>query len=338
MVKDSIRIMKEYHPILNERETEHAIKLIKDTFQVNLATALHLRRVTAPLFVLSGQGLNDGLSGVEQPVSFAVKHMGGQCAEIVHSLAKWKRLKLGEMHEPIGSGIYTDMNAIRPEEQLDALHSLYVDQWDWCRVIGREDRNEGFLYEIVRLIYQAILNTEYIVSEHYPSIHPFLPKTIHFIKSEELLQRFPKLSAKEREENICREYGAVFVQGIGGKLSNGEPHDLRAADYDDWDLNGDILVWYEPLECVIELSSMGVRVDAQAMVRQLQSAGHADWAQYPFHKMIIHDELPLTIGGGIGQSRLCMLLLHKLHIGEIQVSIWPDEMRKECEMNNIVLL
>ena len=330
--------MKEYHPILNERETEHAIKLIKDTFQVNLATALHLRRVTAPLFVLSGQGLNDGLSGVEQPVSFAVKHMGGQCAEIVHSLAKWKRLKLGEMHEPIGSGIYTDMNAIRPEEQLDALHSLYVDQWDWCRVIGREDRNEGFLYEIVRLIYQAILNTEYIVSEHYPSIHPFLPKTIHFIKSEELLQRFPKLSAKEREENICREYGAVFVQGIGGKLSNGEPHDLRAADYDDWDLNGDILVWYEPLECVIELSSMGVRVDAQAMVRQLQSAGHADWAQYPFHKMIIHDELPLTIGGGIGQSRLCMLLLHKLHIGEIQVSIWPDEMRKECEKQNVRLL
>ena len=338
MVKDSIRNMKEYYPILNERETEHAIKLIKDTFQVNLATALHLRRVTAPLFVLSGQGLNDGLSGVEQPVSFTVKHMDGQHAEIVHSLAKWKRLKLGEMHEPIGSGIYTDMNAIRPEEQLDALHSLYVDQWEWCRVIGKEDRNDGFLYDIVRLIYQSILNTEYIVSEHYPAIHPFLPQKIQFITTEELLQRYPMLSAKEREEKICREYGTVFVQGIGEELSNGEPHDLRAADYDDWALNGDILVWYEPLGCVVELSSMGIRVDAESMIRQLRRTGHEDWAKYPFHKMVIQNELPLTIGGGIGQSRLCMLLLHKLHIGEIQVSIWPDEMRKECEKQNVRLL
>lgn len=330
--------MREYQPILNERETEHAIKLIKDTFQVNLATALHLRRVTAPLFVLSGEGLNDNLNGVEQPVSFGVKSLNDARAEIVHSLAKWKRLKLGEIHEPIGGGIYTDMNAIRPEEEVDAIHSIYVDQWDWCRVISAEDRTLPFLTNIVRLIYQSILNTEYIVSEYYPKIHPFLPKEIQFISSEELLQRYPGLIPKERENAICREYGAVFISGIGGVLSDGHKHDGRAADYDDWDLNGDILVWYEPLGRAIELSSMGIRVDAKAMQRQLHIAGKHEWAELSFHKKVLATELPLTIGGGIGQSRLCMLLLHKCHIGEIQVSIWPEEMRKECEKQNIYLL
>lgn len=330
--------MKEYQPILNERETEHAIKLIKDTFQVNLATALHLRRVTAPLFVLFGEGLNDNLNGVEEPVSFGVKSLNNAQAEIVHSLAKWKRLKLGEINEPIGSGIYTDMNAIRPEEELDAIHSIYVDQWDWCRVIAAEDRTLPFLTNIVRLIYQAILNTEYIVSEYYPKIRPFLPKEIQFISSEDLLQRYPALSPKERENAICREYGAVFISGIGGVLSDGNRHDGRAADYDDWDLNGDILVWYEPLGRAIELSSMGIRVDAASMQRQLHISGHDDWAELPFHKKVLSNELPLTIGGGIGQSRLCMILLHKCHIGEIQVSIWPEDMRSECEQNNIRLL
>lgn len=329
--------MNQYQSLLNEQETEHAIKLIKDTFQINLSTALHLRRVTAPLFVKSGLGLNDNLSGTEQPVSFTVKSTGEK-AEIVHSLAKWKRYKLGEMHEKAGYGLYTDMNAIRTEEDLDELHSLYVDQWDWEKVMTAEQRNKTFLHETVRLIYQALKNTEYIVCEHYPQIKPFLADEIHFITSEQLLQKYPNLSAKERENAICKEFGAVFIEEIGAPLSNGQKHDSRAADYDDWALNGDILIWYPPLSKAVELSSMGIRVNAESMRRQLQVAGHEDWEKRLYHSLVLRNELPLTIGGGIGQSRLCMVLLHKVHVGEIQVSIWPDKMVEECRKMNIPIL
>ena len=326
-----------YQSLLNEQETEHAIKLIKDTFQINLSTALHLRRVTAPLFVKTGLGLNDNLSGSEQPVSFTIKATGEK-AEIVHSLAKWKRYKLGEIHEKPGYGLYTDMNAIRTEEELDALHSLYVDQWDWEKVMKREQRNSAYLHETVRLIYQALKNTEYIVCEHYPQIEPFLADEIHFISSEELLQRYPDMTAKERENAIAKEYGAVFIEQIGSVLSNGQKHDSRAADYDDWALNGDILIWYEPIHRAVELSSMGIRVDADSLRKQLQIAGCEDWSKRLYHRLVLADELPLTIGGGIGQSRLCMVLLHKVHVGEIQVSIWPEEMVKECKQQNIPIL
>ena len=326
-----------YKSLLNEQETEHAIKLIKDTFQINLATALHLRRVTAPLFVKSGLGLNDNLSGTEQPVSFTIKATGEK-AEIVHSLAKWKRYKLGEMHEKPGYGIYTDMNAIRTEEDLDELHSLYVDQWDWEKVVSPGQRSKEYLHETVRLIYQALKNTEYIVCEHYPQIKPVLAEEIRFISSEELLQRYPHLDAKARENAICKELGAVFVEEIGCVLSNGEKHDSRAADYDDWALNGDILIWYPPLEKAVELSSMGIRVDADSLRKQLRIAGNEDWEKRLYHSLVLRDELPLTIGGGIGQSRLCMILLHKVHVGEIQVSIWPEKMIEECKNKNIPIL
>lgn len=327
----------QYKSLLNEQETEHAIKLIKDTFQINLSTALHLRRVTAPLFVKSGLGLNDNLSGTEQPVSFVIKATGEK-AEIVHSLAKWKRYKLGEMHENAGYGLYTDMNAIRTEEDLDELHSLYVDQWDWEKVLTSEQRNKAYLHETVRLIYQALKNTEYIVCEHYPQIQPFLVQEIHFITSEELLQRYPTLNAKQRENAICKDLGAVFIEEIGARLSNGEKHDSRAADYDDWALNGDILIWYEPLQRAVELSSMGIRVDADSMRKQLRIAQNEDWEKRLYHSLVLKNELPLTIGGGIGQSRLCMVLLHKVHIGEIQVSIWPEKMIEDCKNENIPIL
>ena len=329
--------MQGYKSLLNEQETEHAIKLIKDTFQINLSTALHLRRVTAPLFVKSGLGLNDNLSGSEQPVTFTVK-CTGEKAEIVHSLAKWKRYKLGEMRERAGNGLYTDMNAIRTEENLDELHSLYVDQWDWEKVMRADERNKAYLRKTVGLIYQSIKNTEYIVCEHYPQIKPFLPEDITFITSEELLQKYPDRDSKERENAICREFGAVFVENIGGRLSNGEAHDSRAADYDDWELNGDILIWYPLLEKAVELSSMGIRVDAKSLRKQLHAAHHEDWEKRMYHHMVLHDELPLTIGGGIGQSRLCMVLLHKVHVGEIQVSIWPDEMVEQCGKAGIPIL
>lgn len=334
-----------YTPFIKEKETEHAIKLIKDTFQSMLATSLKLRRVTAPLFVQSGMGINDDLNGVEQPVRFIATGIGVSC-EIVHSLAKWKRLKLAEMQEQIGYGIYTDMNAIRTAEELDALHSLYVDQWDWEKVIGDEDRTVNTLEEHVRLIYQSLLNTEYIVCEHYPVLQAFLPKQIHFITSEELLQRYPNMDAKSRENAIAKEMGAVFIRGIGGVLSDGHVHDHRAPDYDDWTsidggsagLNGDILIWYEPLQRAVEISSMGIRVDKTALEKQLALSGHEDWKQYAYHNAILHDQLPLTIGGGIGQSRLCMLLLHKLHIGEVQASVWANDMIKECKINGINIL
>lgn len=336
-----------YQQLLNAQQTEQGIKLIKDFFQSNLSTALRLRRVTAPLFVLSGLGINDNLNGVERPVTFPIKDMGEQKAEVVHSLAKWKRLMLAEYHIKHGFGIYTDMNAIRGDEELDNIHSLYVDQWDWCRTIRKEDRNLAFLRKIVEDIYAAILRTEYLVSETYPQIESFLPEKIHFFHSEQLVQMYPDMTPHEREDAICKKYGAVFIIGIGGELSDGKKHDGRSPDYDDWTtpnedgfkgLNGDIMIWYPILNRSIELSSMGIRVDKEALLRQLTITGKEERKNLYFHRLLLEDRLPLSIGGGIGQSRLCLVLLHKAHVGEIQASIWPEEMRTECKQLGMPLI
>ena len=328
-----------YKPLLDKRQTEQGIKLIKEFFQQNLSTELRLRRVTAPLFVLKGLGINDDLNGVERPVSFPIKDLGEAQAEVVHSLAKWKRLTLAEYDVQPGYGIYTDMNAIRADEELDNLHSLYVDQWDWEAVITSEQRTIRFLEDVVRRIYAAIRRTEYLTCETYEQLKPFLPEDIYFVHSEDLLQMYPDKTPKEREDAICKKYGAVFVEGIGGKLSDGKKHDGRAPDYDDWStvaengkkgLNGDILIWYPTLGHSFELSSMGIRVDKESLVRQLKLEGQEGREQLYFHRQLLAGKLPLSIGGGIGQSRLCMVLLHKGHIGEIQASIWPEDMRKEC--------
>ena len=338
---------KNYHALLDRKQTEQGIKLIKDFFQQNLSTELRLSRVTAPLFVMKGLGINDDLNGVERAVSFPIKDLGDAQAEVVHSLAKWKRLTLAEYQIEPGYGIYTDMNAIRADEELDNLHSLYVDQWDWEAVITKDQRTIDFLEDVVRRIYAALLRTEYLTCESYPNIKPFLPQKIHFIHSQDLLNMYPDLTPKQREDAICKKYGAVFIEGIGGKLSNGEKHDGRAPDYDDWStvdengktgLNGDILIWYPVLERSFELSSMGIRVDREALLRQLKSEGKEDREELFFHKKLLNGELPLSIGGGIGQSRLCMILLHKAHIGEIQASIWPEEMRKECRRLDMPLI
>ena len=330
----------EYCQLLDMKQTEQGIKLIKEFFQANLSTELRLRRVTAPLFVLKGLGINDDLNGVERPVTFPIKDLGDAQAEVVHSLAKWKRLTLAEYHIEPGYGVYTDMNAISADEELDNLHSLYVDQWDWEAVITREQRTLAFLKDVVERIYAAILRTEYLVCETYPQIKPFLPEKIHFIHAEDLLKMYPDKTPKEREDAICKAYGAVFIIGIGGVLSNGEKHDGRAPDYDDWStvaengqagLNGDILIWYPVLNRSFELSSMGIRVDKESLLRQLKMEGKEERRQLFFHQQLLSDKLPLSIGGGIGQSRLCMVLLHKAHIGEIQASIWPDDMREECK-------
>ena len=329
-----------YKAALDLRQTEQGIKLIKDFFQQNLATELRLRRVTAPLFVLKGLGINDDLNGVERAVTFPIKDLGDREAEVVHSLAKWKRLTLAEYQVEPGYGIYTDMNAIRADEELDNLHSLYVDQWDWEAVMSEDERNIEFLKSVVRRIYSAILRTEFLTYETYPQLKPFLPKEIHFVHSEELIKMYPGMSPKEREDAICKKYGAVFIMGIGGKLSDGEKHDGRAPDYDDWTtpnsdgflgLNGDILIWYPILDRSVELSSMGIRVNKEALLRQLALEGKEDRKELYFHKRLLDGTLPQSIGGGIGQSRLCMVLLHKAHVGEIQASIWPDEQRKECK-------
>ena len=329
-----------YTSLLDMRQTEQGIKLIKEFFQANLSTELRLRRVTAPLFVLQGLGINDDLNGVERAVTFPIKDLGDARAEVVHSLAKWKRLTLAEYEIEPGYGIYTDMNAIRADEELDNLHSLYVDQWDWEASIRKEDRTLAFLKNIVERIYAAIRRTEYLVCESYPQIKPFLPEKIHFVHAEELLQMYPDKTPKEREDAICEKYGAVFLIGIGGKLTNGEKHDGRAPDYDDWStvaedgrqgLNGDILIWYPVLGRSFELSSMGIRVDKESLLRQLEIEGKEERKQLYFHQQLLNDKLPLSIGGGIGQSRLCMVLLHKGHIGEIQASIWPEDMRQKCK-------
>lgn len=322
---------------LTQGQTEHAIKLVKDTFQQQLSSALRLKRVTAPLFVESGVGLNDDLTGVEKPVRFYVPALDKYC-EIVHSLAKWKRMKLWYTHEQPGRGIYTDMNAIRTFEVPDDIHSLYVDQWDWEKVIEKSERTADYLHAVVQTIYSVLLNTEYVLCERYSALQPFLPEQIMFITSEELLQAYPKMSAKEREYEICKKYGAVFIQGIGDKLSDGEPHDSRAADYDDWSLNGDILIWYPYLEKPIELSSMGIRVNAESLRKQLEEAHHCDWANHEYHRLVLNNALPLTIGGGIGQSRLCMILLHKRHIGEVQVSEWSETELQRCREAGIEVL
>ncbi len=342
-----LHIPEGYRPILNLKQTELGIKSIKDFFQANLSSELRLRRVTAPLFVESGTGINDDLNGVERPVRFPIKDMGDKSAEIVHSLAKWKRLTLADYQIEEGFGIYTDMNAIRADEELDNIHSLYVDQWDWELVIGEKDRTVAFLKNIVRRIYAAMLRTEYLVYELFPVIKPQLPSEITFIHSEELLQKYPNLDEKDREDAITKEFGAVFVIGIGAPLSNGKPHDGRAADYDDWStpndegyvgLNGDLLLWNPVLKKAVEMSSMGIRVNAEALERQLTALNQKENLSLYFHKRLMNNELPLCIGGGIGQSRLCMFYLRKAHIGEIQSSIWPKEMKEEALNKGVILI
>ena len=340
-------IPENYKPLMSMQQTEQGIKLIKEFFQQNLSTGLQLRRVTAPLFVLKGMGINDDLNGVERAVTFPIKDLGDAKAEVVHSLAKWKRLTLAEYNIKPGYGIYTDMNAIRADESLGNLHSLYVDQWDWERTITAGDRNIDFLKRIVRKIYSAMLRTEYLISETYPQLEPFLAREVFFIHSEELRRLYPDKTPKEREDAICREHGAVFIMGIGGKLGDGQEHDLRAPDYDDWTtpnedgflgLNGDLLVWNPILGRAMELSSMGIRVDKESLLRQLDICGKQERKELYFHKKLLSGELPLSIGGGIGQSRLCMLFLQKAHIGEIQASIWPEDMRAKCAAAGIQLI
>ena len=336
-----------YKPLLTLQQTEQGIKSIKDFFQQCLASQLRLRRVTAPLFVKSGLGINDDLNGIERPVRFAIGDMHDAQAEIVHSLAKWKRMTLAEYSIPREYGIYTDMNAIRPDEELDNLHSLYVDQWDWEAVMTDQERNLSYLKSKVDGIYNVLLQTEYMVYEKYPAIKPILPEKITYIHAQELLDLYPGLSPKERENEIARKYGAVFVIGIGGALSDGKPHDGRAPDYDDWStvaenglagLNGDILLWNPVLESSFEISSMGIRVNKEALLRQLEISGQQHRAELYFHRRLLAGELPQSIGGGIGQSRLCMFLLRKGHIGEIQASIWPEDMRAACKEHGMQLI
>jgi len=336
-----------YTSLLGVKETERAIKEIKDFFQLSLATELNLTRVTAPLFVLSGLGINDDLNGIEKAVSFSVKAMDGARAEIVHSLAKWKRLALAEYGFKHGFGLYTDMNAIRADEDLDAIHSLYVDQWDWERVIDASDRNLKFLKTMVRKIYSSFKRLEFRMHDLYSGLPLELPEDISFVHAEDALARYPNLSAKERENALAEEYGAYFLIGIGGDLADGKPHDGRAADYDDWSspttdghkgLNGDIIVWNSVLRQAFELSSMGIRVDPKALELQLALRGQESRKSLYFHKKLLEGSLPLCIGGGIGQSRLCMYMLRKAHIGEIQVGLWPEKMRVECRQAGINLL
>ena len=343
----SLFIPEQYEPLLDLKETEKAIRLIKEFFQVNLSFELNLQRVTAPLFVKSGTGINDDLNGVEKAVSFKIMALENIGAEIVQSLAKWKRMMLADYNFKHGEGLYTDMNAIRPDEYLDNLHSLYIDQWDWEKVISAEERNPDYLKSVVQKIWDTIKRTEKYICHQYNSIKPILPEEITFIHSEELEERYPELTPKEREDAVCKEYGAVFVIGIGGNLKNGEPHDGRAPDYDDWTtsvdsrykgLNGDILIYNPILDCAYELSSMGIRVDAKALLKQLKIRDVMNRENLYFHKRLLNGELPLSIGGGIGQSRLCMFYLRKAHIGEVQSSIWPDDMISKCNENNISLL
>lgn len=338
---------KKYKRKLLPETTEVAIKDIKVAFQEKLANALNLRRVTAPLFVLSGTGLNDDLNGVESPVSFNIQCMGDRRAEVVHSLAKWKRTKLGAYDIAPGYGLYTDMNAIRACEELDNLHSLYVDQWDWEQAINPEDRNLDYLKNTVEKIYNAVRETELMIYRQFPHITPILPEKIKFIHSEELLQEYPNLDSKNREAEIAKRYGAVFIIGIGNKLSNGEPHDGRAPDYDDWitpnsdgyvGLNGDMIFWNPILQCPFELSSMGIRVQPESLMAQLKERGCEERAKFKFHQSLINGELPASIGGGIGQSRLCMFILQKAHVGEVQASIWPEEQIAQCATAGIELI
>ena len=319
-------------------ESQRAIKKIKDYFQQELAYGLKLRRVSAPLFVDPKTGLNDNLNGVERRVSFTLKDMDELEVEVVQSLAKWKRMALGKYGVEPGNGIYTDMNALRRDEELDNLHSIYVDQWDWEKVINKEDRNEDYLRETVITIYDGIKNLGDYVNRLYRDVRTEIPNEITFITTQELEDRYPDLTPKEREDKAAEEYGAIFLMNIGGALKSGKKHDGRSPDYDDWELNGDIILWNELLERSFEISSMGIRVDAEAMARQLELAGCMERAELPYQKAILNDELPYTIGGGIGQSRLCMLLLGSAHIGEVQSAVWDDETKTKCRENGIMIL
>ncbi|GFI40048.1 aspartate--ammonia ligase [Thomasclavelia cocleata] len=331
-------IPENYDPILDLRQTQEAIKYIRDTFQKEIGRALQLSRISAPLFVQKSSGLNDNLNGVESPVSFQISEMPGEQIEVVHSLAKWKRMALKKYGFKMHEGLYTNMNAIRKDEEVDNLHSYYVDQWDWEKIISKSERNEETLKRHVLKIFKVIKHMEHEVWYKYPQAVNRLPDKIHFFTSQELEDRYPELTPNERETAMCKEYGCIFVMGVGKKLKSGIKHDGRAPDYDDWDLNGDILFWFEPLKCALEISSMGIRVDEDALVSQLEAENCLDRLQLPYHKQILNKELPYTIGGGIGQSRLCMLLLKKAHVGEVQASIWPQEMIDECTKHNIHLL
>ena len=332
-----LTIPQNYHAPLSVYELQRAIEFIKSNFQVNLGNALNLRRVSAPLFVDENSGLNDNLNGVERPVSFDIPDVGIN-AQVVHSLAKWKRLALKRYEFNVGKGLFTDMNAIRRDEEVDNLHSIYVDQWDWEKVISREDRNETYLKRTVRDIVGAVCETNDALGIAFPSLHTKLDREVFFITTQELEDMYPDKTPKERENAILREHHTVFLMQIGGKLKSGKPHDGRAPDYDDWALNGDILMWNPVLECAFEISSMGIRVDEESMARQLKLAGCEERRELPFHKMLLNGELPLTMGGGIGQSRLCMLMIGTCHIGEVQSSLWDEATQTACRDAGILLL
>ena len=329
--------MEKYVSLLNEFDTQNAIAFVKDKFAKELCDSLDLSRVSAPLFVKRESGLNDDLNGVERPVSFDILETG-EMAEVVHSLAKWKRMALLKYNFPIHTGLYTDMNAIRRDEECDSIHSLYVDQWDWEKIILAEDRTEDYLKATVRSIYGAVLRTAKEISKKYPAIDCYLPEQIFFIDTYQLEEMYPDLTPKQREYEITKEKGAVFLMKIGGRLKNGQKHDGRAPDYDDWNLNGDILIYNITIDCAFEISSMGIRVDRESLLKQLKIENKEERLKYEFHSMLVSGALPLTIGGGIGQSRLCMLLLHKAHIGEVQVSIWPEKEINKCKSMGINLL
>ena len=334
---EQIKIPDGYQSSLNLHDTQIAIKTVKDFFQQTLAQKLNLLRVSAPVFVNPSSGLNDNLNGVERPVSFDIKGQP-ENAEIVHSLAKWKRYALQKYGFAHGEGLYTDMIAIRRDEDLDNIHSVYVDQWDWEKIISKEERNMDTLVSTVRAIYSVLRKTEKYMAVQYDYIEEILPREIAFVSTQELVDMYPDLTPKEREYKIVKEKGAVFLMQVGKTLTNGERHDGRAPDYDDWQLNGDILFWFETLNCALEISSMGIRVDEKALEEQLVKAGCEERKNLPYHKMLLNGELPYTIGGGIGQSRLCMLLLDRAHVGEVQASLWPEEMREACSEHNIILL
>ena len=329
--------MEKYKSKLSVLETQKAIRALRHRFEENLCDGLNLSRASAPLFVKKGSGLNDDLNGVERPVSFDILETGEE-VEVVHSLAKWKRMALAKYGFKMHTGLYTDMNAIRRDEHCDSIHSLYVDQWDWEKVISKEDRNFDYLKDTVYRIYSAILNTADGIERQYPELDNYLPRKIKFISTYELEEKYPELSPKERENKAAKEFGAVFLTQIGGRLKNGEKHDGRAPDYDDWKLNGDIIVYNRVTDAAFEISSMGIRVDKESLLSQLKEENALDRLELPFHKALVNGELPYTIGGGIGQSRLCMLLLQKAHIGEVQSSLWPEETIKKCEEHGIQLL
>ncbi len=334
----SVKIPQGYKSLLDQKNTERAIKFVKDTFERELSSELRLSRVTSTLFVPVGSGINDDLSGVERPVRFRLGRMGDKEMEVVHSLAKWKRMVLADHGYAAGHGIYTDMNAIRADDMMDNKHSIYVDQWDWEAVISESDRNLDYLKRTVRKIWQAIKRTEFLVGEYYPMMNPTLPEEITFVTSQELCDKYPDLTPEERENEAARQFGAIFVIGIGAPLSDGEVHGMRAPDYDDWHLNGDIIVWDTVREDSLELSSMGIRVNREVLLEQLKASGKEERLSLYWHKRLLNGDFPETIGGGIGQSRLCMLLLHKAHIGEVQASVWSDEDRAACQKAGIALM